>query len=397
MGLLAIYAILVVVTSLVQHGSPTLLVIHADALARYLLAVPGALLAALALGRQAQRVRLEGHRQITLGLLMAAWSFALYGLTQVIVPPVDLFPASYLNSAAFTAWTGVPIQVVRAVLAVTATVGILRSIQAAEDERHHELAAAQQARLEALERVQQELEARESLRRELLRHIVIAQEEERSRIARELHDETAQFLTALMLDLATLRNSLPADRAITEIIERLQSLSRRMSQGIYRMVRDLRPAQLDDLGLAAALQHLVDQVRQRDGLEVRMSIEGPRRRLDLLVETALFRVAQEALTNVSRHAACQLAWLELHYHENEVTLCVRDDGKGFDPRQEILPPRGWGIAGMRERVESIGGSFRVHAAPGEGAQVEAIVPLKGQWSVEQEVGSDEPDPVNVGR
>ena len=138
---------------------------------------------------------------------------------------------------------------------------------------------------------------------------MIAQEDERARIARELHDETAQILTALMLELATLRDT-RIRTSLTEIIDRLQSLSRQMSQGIYRLVGDLRPAQLDDLGVTAALRYLADQARQRDDLDVTVSIAGPHQRLDLLVETVLFRIAQEALRmSPATPAAVRPGWI----------------------------------------------------------------------------------------
>ncbi len=368
-----------------KQEAAALAAIHAEVLARYFLAVPGALLAALALWGQSRQLKSAGRAHLAPGLDLAAWCFLFYSLSQLVVPAADLFPATYINSAIFNAWTGIPIQIVRAILAVAASVGVLHSIQAAEDERQKELAATQQARLDALERIQEELRSREELRRELLRHTVIAQEDERARIARELHDETAQILTAMTLELATLRNSLSSRSQAAEIIDHLQSLSRQMSQGIYRMMGDLRPAQLDDLGLTAALRHLADQARQQDNIEVAVDVTGQQKRMDLLVETVLFRIAQEALNNVSRHAACHQAWLDLEFKQGEVVLTVRDQGTGFNPDEELRPPRGWGIAGMRERAESVGGSFRVQSVPGEGTLVEAAVPLVEGRSMGEEV------------
>ena len=229
-GLLLAYLAMVVLTILLSPPSPLHWLEHADALARYLLAVPGAVLAAVALGRQSRRARRAGRTSLAFGLGIAAGSFALYGLTQLVVPAVDFFPARILNSASFLQWTGFPIQAVRAALAVLVIVGLTRAIQGAEHERQDTLAAAQQARLEALQQIQRDLEEKETLRRELLRHTVIAQEEERARIARELHDETAQYLTALTLDLATLRDSLPREQRVDTLLTRLQSLSRQMAQ-----------------------------------------------------------------------------------------------------------------------------------------------------------------------
>lgn len=395
-GWVGVYTALVLALQMRQPLSPILASNRADILARYLLAFPGALLAALALWGRSRQLKASEQPRLSGGLDLAAWSFFLYGLTQLVVPPGDILLSGLVNSTLFFAWTNIPIQLVRAILAILATVGVLRSIQAAEEERQHELAAAQQARLDALERVQQELRNREALRRELLRHTVIAQEDERARIARELHDETAQILTALTLELATLRTSVPSSRSVTQIIDRMQGLSRQMSQGIYRLVRDLRPAQLDDLGLVATLRYLADQARQQDHIDVVVNISGSQQRLDLLVETVLFRIAQEALSNVARHAACPQAWLNLKFNQGKVILSIQDNGVGFNSSEELRPPRGWGIAGMRERAESVGGSLRVHSAPGKGTLVEAVVPLPDSSSAAQEVEPYELDPVDIG-
>jgi signal transduction histidine kinase len=140
-------------------------------------------------------------------------------------------------------------------------------------------------------------------------------------------------------------------------------------------VRDLRPPQLDDLGLVPALHFLVDDEFKRLSLQVTLQIRGVQQRLDPLVETVIFRVAQEALTNVSRHARTRQASLELGYEAGLVRLRVSDSGAGFDPQADLSPPRGWGLAGMRERVAAIGGQFNLQSAPGSGTLVEAVVPL----------------------
>jgi two-component system sensor histidine kinase UhpB len=203
---------------------------------------------------------------------------------------------------------------------------------------------------------------------------VRAQEDERARIARELHDETSQVLTAFSLNLATLR-TVDHDRPeVQKIVERLQDLSKQMSQGLYRLVHDLRPAQLDDLGLVSALEYLRDDSAPA-GLDVLINIQGKARRLDSVIETVLFRVAQEALHNVTRHAHVQQARIELVYRSQEITLRIEDAGQGFNPVQSFSPPRGWGLAGMRERVESVGGQLILESEPGKGTVVEVAVPV----------------------
>jgi signal transduction histidine kinase len=396
LGLLVIYAGLLTILLLSPENRISHWVEHADALARYILAAPGAGMAALALNRQARQAQGVGRRNLSLSLRLAGVGFAIYALTQFLVSPVDFFPAQALNSALFYSWTGVPIQAVRASMAVLIMVGLMRATQVVEVERTRELVSAQEARLQAVEQLQRDTAERELQRRELLRHIVLAQEEERARIARELHDETSQYLTALSLDLATVKRLIRRKPEASRILERLQTMSRQVSQGIYRMIRDLRPAQLDDLGLVAALGYLVDEARS-NGLEVTLAIEGGRQRLEPLVETVLFRIAQEALTNVARHAGCGEATVRLEFAPSQAMLSVEDHGIGFNPAASRLPPHGWGLEGMRERAESVGGRFEIRSAPGDGTRVEVVVPILVSEPVIPEENAHEYDKVDVGR
>lgn len=372
-ALLVLFVALIVINLL---SNPEQGAARVDALSRYFLAVPGGLLACLALLSRARQVKMENRANLARYFRWAAGGFGVYGLTQIFVSPVEMFPANIINASLFLDLAGFPVQVIRAGMAVLVTTALIRATQVVETERQAQLVAAQQSRLEALEQVQRELVERESMRRELLRHTVIAQEEERARIARELHDETSQALTAFTLNLATLRQSVPRRAEITALVDRLQNLSQQMSQGIYRMVHDLRPAQLDDLGLAPALQYLADETRQRLGLEVAIELRGPRQRLDPLVETVIFRVAQEALANVRRHAGTNRATLQLSICPEQAMLRVCDAGTGFDPQMVFSAPRGWGLAGMRERAESIGGQFQLMSKPGGGTTIEILVPLE---------------------
>jgi len=212
----------------------------------------------------------------------------------------------------------------------------------------------------------------------LLRHIVQAQEDERARIARELHDETSQTLTAFTLELATLRELAKRKPQIQDTVAKLQDLSRQMSQGLYIMVHDLRPAHLDDLGLVPAIKSLLDSECCPKGMDVTFEVNGTQKRLDALIEIVLFRVTQEALTNVTRHAGTNQALVRLDYALEAVTLGIVDAGKGFDPNEPLRPPRGWGLEGMRERVESVGGELVLYSAPGRGTTVEVVIPLQEQ-------------------
>ena len=350
------------------------MVARADVLARYFLAIPGGMLAGLALLSRSRKLKSEQRDPLGKRFQYSALGFVIYGITQIFVNATGIFPSNFINAGLFLSLFGVPVQVIRAAMAVFITVNFILAIQVVERERQRQLLDAQKSRLDALEQIRQDLIEREVLRRELLQHIVIAQEDERSRIARELHDDTAQLLTAFRLNLSTLQDALPDDPRFTQLLSRLQALSRQMSQGIYRLVHDLRPAQLDDLGLVAALQYLADEERKRAGLDVSLKITGSRQRLDSLVETVLFRVAQEALTNVARHANVKTAEIHLVFDPGGTSLQVLDHGAGFDLQKELRPPHGWGLAGMRERAESIGAKFNLDSSPGKGTVVEIIAP-----------------------
>jgi two-component system sensor histidine kinase UhpB len=219
------------------------------------------------------------------------------------------------------------------------------------------------------------LERQEQLHKELLRNTIRTQEEERARIARELHDEMAQTLTAFTLDIGTLQNVLPNDNGAHTILDRLQNLSRQMSQSMVQMVYMLRPPHLDELGLVTALKYMLDKDFQRRGLKAKMEINGNPTRIDPLIETVLFRVAQEALTNTLRHAETKEVDLCLEYKPGSVLLKISDKGNGFDPDQVFVAPRGWGLAGMKERAESVGGEMQIESSPSQGTTVEVEIPI----------------------
>ena len=265
--------------------------------------------------------------------------------------------------------SGFPIQVVRTFAAVIITIGLLRSMFNMEDERRVQFYAAQQSRLEALQQ-------QEALRRELLAHTVHAQEEERARIARELHDETAQELSAFSLELATLRSMVKRQKVASAKVEHLQNISRRVSQGICRLVHDLRPAQLDDLGLVAALRYFIGHYHTDTDINVMFQIEGDVRRLDPSLETVLFRVVQEGLTNIARHAGTCEADVGLIFEADLIHLIVADQGQGFDAQGSFPEPNGWGLAGMRERVRICRRGLSSYLGTRRG--IEVIVPLRIQ-------------------
>jgi len=366
----AVYALFIIINIIRAYiGAPIPFIHLLDGLGRYLLAVPAAMLAALALRAQAREMHQNNHMRLSKSLSIASFGFAIYTLTQLFVHPIDMFPARYINEELILASTGFPIQLIRTLMAILITYGLLRATQFMEVERQTQLFAAQQARLEALEQ-------QEEIRCKHLRHIVQVQEDERALIARELHDETSQTLSAFTLELASLRVHAKRNSKVKSTLDRLQNLNHQMLDGIHNLVHDLRPAQLDDLGLVPAMQSLFESDSYSLGTKVIFEVSGTKRRLDPLIETVLFRAAQESLNNVNRHAEINEVTVRLDFASDEVTLGVLDAGKGFDSTEQWLPPRGWGLAGMRERVELVGGQLNLYSAPERGTSVEVVIPIE---------------------
>lgn len=211
----------------------------------------------------------------------------------------------------------------------------------------------------------------ESLR-SYVSQVTQAQEEERLRIARELHDETAQELVSLVRKLEQIRK--PSHPDMMGPIDDLLNLTRGILQAVRRYSRDLRPSVLDDLGLLAAIEMLIEDCRLPTG--ARLQVTGKPRRLDRLVELALFRIAQEALRNVENHASATSATVALDFGQEGIRLSVTDDGFGFSPPENIsaLSLAGkLGVVGMKERAELVGGHFELRSSPGRGTEVAVTV------------------------
>jgi signal transduction histidine kinase len=298
---------------------------------------------------QQRAFRQAGMAQFGRDSLWAAIAFAWYGVVgQIFTRVSPLPPSDFLNQNLFLSLFGFPVQVLRAVAAGAAAAFVIRFLRASEVEKQRQIAALQEARL-------QEAEQREALRGEMLRRIVAAQEAERQRIARELHDETGQSLTAIGLGLRGLTNALAnKSNHAAQNLRRLEGLISQSLTELQRLIADLRPSHLDDLGLPAALRWYAGEVQQRTMLEVQVQIQGEERSLPAPVKIALFRVAQEALNNVVKHAAAASVFLQLAYGDQEVSIRIEDDGKGFmieNLNQQNRPT--WGLMGMRERAAQV--------------------------------------------
>ena len=212
--------------------------------------------------------------------------------------------------------------------------------------------------------------------RALLNDVLTAQEAERGRVARELHDDTAQTLTSLLVGLRAVEESQDLGQA-RGAASTLRGLVSAALDGVKRMARGLRPSVLDDLGLEEALERLGLEVSRAQGFEVDLHSTGPRLpRLPEALETALYRMTQEALTNASKHASPKAVSILIHRNATEMRLVIEDDGDGFDV-SETLSEAHLGLVGMRERAHLVGGSMTIESAPGMGTTICVCLPIPG--------------------
>jgi len=219
----------------------------------------------------------------------------------------------------------------------------------------------------------------EEAHRQVLRRLSEAQETERGRISRELHDRLGQDLTTLKLGLQLLRKQGPFKAPVQESIGKLETLAEGLMRDLHRLAWELRPSTLDDLGLELALQRYATEWSENSGTAVDFHSDGLNgQRLPVEFETALYRVAQEALTNVLRHADASRVSLLLERRGEQVSLIVEDNGTGFETDALWQTPATQGklgLLGMSERVNLVGGVFAIESSPGNGTTVFARLPL----------------------
>jgi len=333
--------------------------------------VPGGplLSAAARVARGPWAVHLEQPRSAALGPVLA--------LRRILV-------GSSLLSLAFAlvvAW-GAARSIRQPVLAMTAaaerlvTGRLLEPIPPAGEDEIGRLAVALETLRKALEG-----DERRSL---LLKRVITAQEDERRRIARELHDETTQQLTALALQLDTQAQAHPATAAS---LAGARALVGRMIDDVHRLIHGLRPSMLDDLGLLPAIRWYAETHLATKGIEVHCEFPDVMPDLSQDARTALYRVVQEALTNIARHSRAECVLIACVATSRALTIEIEDDGIGFEPEQ-VRHPResgeGLGLLGMRERLALLGGTCTVEAEPGGGTRVAVTLPLAAGPSVNRE-------------
>lgn len=349
------------------------LVVISDVWTRYAIAIPAGLLAAAGLIVQQRAFRRAGLVTFGQDSLWASVSFGWYSIVgQIFTTPSLLPPSNVLNSELFASVFGFPIQLLRAVTAIFASIFVIRFLRAFQVESDHKIAELQEARLH-------ESRQREELRAELFRRVVGAQEAERQRIARDLHDETGQSLTAIGMGLRGLAGEIsPRNKIQRATLGQLQTLASDSLRELQRIISDLRPAHLDDLGLSSTLRWYANRLHEMTALNIKVDISGEEKILDEAVKIAVFRIIQEALNNIIKHSHASLVTVNLNYTESSARIIVRDNGVGFD--MDTVKNRigrvSLGLSGMGERAALLGGTVEVHSRPNYGTEVEAVIPYE---------------------
>ena len=230
-------------------------------------------------------------------------------------------------------------------------------------------------------RMCQEISLLAERRGALLRRLIELREERGRSLARELHDEVSQSLIALLIDIDTIYAADPtAATTLQPYLERMRTGVVRITDEINRIVQDLRPSLLEDHGLEAALRRVASERLQSSDTAIHLHLTGQPGRLAPHLETAIYRIGQEALSNVARHAKAANVWVDLVCDDGECTLTIRDDGAGFDVRSTLEHPKGMqsvGLIGMQERAEQAGGRVVIESSSGAGTLITATFPVEG--------------------
>ncbi|MEE8472791.1 MAG: sensor histidine kinase [Dehalococcoidia bacterium] len=229
---------------------------------------------------------------------------------------------------------------------------------------------------EVLNSMLEELSASQKQLKEISGRVLTAQEEERKRVARELHDDTSQALTSLMIELKMLENGDEEDRGAR--MEQLRAHILQILDDVRRLALELRPSALDELGLVPALRAYIKEYTGKFHIKVELRVAGLKERLADHIEVALYRVVQEALTNVAKHSGATSVNISMSRDDGSAVLTIKDNGRGFAVTEMMKSKeRGLGLFGMKERMSTIGGDLEINSAPGRGTKLVAKLTLEG--------------------
>lgn len=243
------------------------------------------------------------------------------------------------------------------------------------DAMRFQVKAASEARTQWETELERRVGERTTEVQRLVGRVIDAQERERRRLAQELHDDTAQALAAILMGVETLRDSLPPGQdRVKQHVERTLAEGQRALQDLRRVILGLRPAGVDEMGVVAAMRSYAGVRLGPAGVALEFSVQGQERRPAPAVEAALFRILQEAVNNIARHARAQNATVRFDFQAARLVAVVEDDGQGFDQSDIKMPRRGLGLQGMQERADIINARLEVTSAPGKGTRVRVLVP-----------------------
>ena len=229
---------------------------------------------------------------------------------------------------------------------------------------------------EVLNSMLEELSTSQKQLKEISARVLTAQEEERKRVARELHDETSQALTSLMIELKMLESEDEKDRKVR--MDNLRAYISQILDDVRRLALELRPSALDELGLVPALRAYIKEYTGKFHIDVELQVAGLKERLADHVEVALYRVVQEALTNVAKHSGATSVSISMSRDDGSAVLTIKDNGRGFAVTEVMKSKeRGLGLFGMRERMSTIGGELEINSARGRGTKLVAKLALEG--------------------
>jgi signal transduction histidine kinase len=243
-------------------------------------------------------------------------------------------------------------------------------------ERTGELEQSNAALLAEAEERRRAVQARQTV----MRQLATAEEDERSRISRDLHDQSGQLLAVLTLGLRQLQTQAETSPRVRDELERLHHVAEQVGRDIHNLAFQLRPTALDDWGLPRAMQHYLEDWSERTGISADFHVSGmDGERMSLEIETALYRIAQEALSNILKHANASTVSIILERSANQIRAIIEDNGLGFDPDavpDDQEPRPHLGIVGMRERAALLGGELTIESTPGQGTSLYVRIPLE---------------------
>jgi signal transduction histidine kinase len=304
---------------------------------------------------------------------VVTWQIASITLVMVVVG---------LGAAFFLTWilTRPILSLVQATQAV-ARGDFSREVARWADDEIGDLAEAFNAMTHSLAQAERERGEREALRASYIHGVIRAQEEERKRIARELHDSTSQSLTSLLVSLRNLEGTQDRNILASRITEIRQIASDTLDE-VHSLAWQLRPSVLDDLGLCVALQRHIADYHRRHGIHVDFVERGMTVRLPAEMEASIYRMVQEGLTNVARHSQAQNASILIEQRQNSVRIIIEDDGIGFDPASLTHGERKLGLQGIRERAQLFGGKLTIESEPTRGSSLFIEIPLQREAIVQ---------------